>query len=117
MTEKLKQMERIMTEKLKPCPFCGGEARPSEQVVPNTDIRYWIAICANCAASTPLENWNTRPSVVPEGFKLVPVEPTEAMLRQAVSALTQAAYPGSRFAPVQHARTVWSAMLLASKDG
>jgi hypothetical protein len=55
-----------MTEKLKPCPFCGGEARPSEQVVPNTDIRYWIAICANCAASTPLENWNTRPSVVPD---------------------------------------------------
>lgn len=50
----------------------------------------------------------------PEGFKLVPVEPTEAMVQAGARALTDAASPGSRFYPVGHARTAYAAMLSAA---
>ena len=35
-----------MNDKLKPCPFCGGEA-----IVDGCDDTLWIAICKKCNAS------------------------------------------------------------------
>lgn len=44
------------------------------------DPDYLRFIDRTVALIEALTAWNTRPSVVPEGYKLVPVEPTEAML-------------------------------------
>ena len=62
-----------------------------------------------------LTAWNTRPSVVPEGFKLVPVEPTEAMLDAGADEVWPGgSKPAYAFAD---ARRVYGAMLLASQEG
>ncbi len=83
---------------LLPCPFCGGEALPTAHLTYN-----WFApVCRRCnvrgpsvkieRASDPQEmrnlmnqadeNWNRRasPASAPEGFALVPVVPTHAIL-------------------------------------
>ena len=89
---------------LLPCPFCGGEALPTAHLTYN-----WFApVCGRCNARGPSvkierdsdpqemrnlmnqadENWNHRasPASVPEGWKLVPVEPTEEMVNAFKSA-------------------------------
>ena len=83
---------------LLPCPFCGGEALPTAHLTYN-----WFApVCGRCNARGPSvkierdsdpqemrnlmnqadENWNRRasPASAPEGFALVPVVPTHAIL-------------------------------------
>ena len=83
---------------LLPCPFCGGEALPTAHLTYN-----WFApVCRRCNARGPSvrierdsdpqemrnlmnqadENWNRRasPASAPEGFALVPVVPTHAIL-------------------------------------
>ena len=83
---------------LLPCPFCGGEALPTAHLTYN-----WFApVCGRCNARGPSvkierdsdpqemrnlmnqadENWNHRasPASAPEGFALVPVVPTHAIL-------------------------------------
>ena len=89
---------------LLPCPFCGGEALPTAHLTYN-----WFApVCGRCNARGPSvkierdsdpqemrnlmnqadENWNRRasPASAPEGWKLVPVEPTEEMVNAFKSA-------------------------------
>jgi len=82
-------------DRLKPCPFCGGEATFDH------DDNGWNWIeCLACGASTNarvsamddckpllLEQWNKRvpsevqpASSVPTGWKLVPIDPTRNML-------------------------------------
>lgn len=47
-------------------------------------------------------------------YRIVPVEPTEEMVRQAAAALANAAAPRSRFDPPAHARLAYAAMLSAA---
>ena len=52
-----------MSDKLKPCPFCGGKA-----IVSGCDDTLWSVICKKCAASIDynetkqeaIESWNLR---------------------------------------------------------
>lgn len=85
-----------MTEtiELKPCPMCGGKAYYRD-TVDFSSVR-----CGSCQLETKMHNdqdgalcsWNRRADhivdadkLVPEGFVLVPVEPTEDELRKVVS--------------------------------
>ena len=43
-----------MSEKLKPCPFCGGTNICTEKGI---NLNY----CDNCSAESNIEHWNTRP--------------------------------------------------------
>ena len=79
MTEELNQL---------PCPFCGGAH------IEKIDTLYadWHR-CKTCGSKG--RNWNRRPApvdhfagggnMIPDGFALVPVSPTTAMLDVAVS--------------------------------
>lgn len=52
---------------LKPCPFCGGEAK-LENLSLVTDRAFWVVHCSKCRVSTPCESkkervlkiWNRR---------------------------------------------------------
>jgi hypothetical protein len=63
-------------EELKPCPFCGCNS---------IDKHGWYdgqgnigPECDNCGATArSMHKWNTRH--IPEGYALVPVEPTDGM--------------------------------------
>ena len=60
-----------MNDKLKPCPFCGGEA-----IIDGCDETLWIVICKECNASIgyketkeeAIEAWNRRiePTFTPD---------------------------------------------------
>ena len=45
--------------KLKPCPFCGSEAKISGDTVECTNILCGVFI----TSTTPIEDWNTRPQI------------------------------------------------------
>lgn len=87
-----------MTEKLLPCPFCGA---PADDFNPDGDMEGYSISCSSRAAFTAkdarpcpmntfsyaneeraIEAWNRRVPrpTIPEGWKLVPVEPTEEMI-------------------------------------
>lgn len=73
---------------LLPCPFCGGKAEAKK---PDMSYEFTLIKCQECDAQTDegvdfedaAEAWNRRaPSAsVPQGWKLVPEESTEAMAR------------------------------------
>jgi len=86
-----------MTDQLKPCPFCGGKPEVYSDWELEHSIgerTYWI-MCNNdgCHVQVFLDNeysskesaakaWNTWH--IPEGFALVPIEPTVKMLKASV---------------------------------
>ena len=56
-------------EKLKPCPFCGGEAKCiNTRIVDNHDNPFWWVLCNECDANTgmyvnrvdAIKTWNRR---------------------------------------------------------
>lgn len=62
---------------LKPCPFCG-----STNIKRYTPYGVESVHCKDCHVSLRLVDWNRVMSrSIPEGFALVPVEPTEKMVR------------------------------------
>lgn len=74
---------------LLPCPFCGHDSPEFERM--GTSSQSCIVICGNCGARHESGDeylrsglsWNTRAALShpsPQGWKLVPVEPTEEML-------------------------------------
>ncbi|ELY2630684.1 hypothetical protein SMC50_003158 [Cronobacter sakazakii] len=70
-----------------PCPFCGGRCDPNGWMGSYDDgVPMCGPECEDCGATAnSIEEWNRRSTalagkaVVPEGWKLVPVEPTDAM--------------------------------------
>lgn len=44
-------------ERLKPCPFCGGEAKIAEKDFVKNFVRYslWTAVCQKCGMQTRLK--------------------------------------------------------------
>lgn len=65
-----------MSDKLKPCPFCGGEA-----IVSGCDDTLWSVICKKCAASIDYNDtkqeaiiaWNRRvePTFTPDELDVI----------------------------------------------
>ena len=73
---------------LKPCPFCGGkDVRPYTVAEGRVAIMCWPARCSaegpwRSSAKAAIAAWNRRPGWrPPDGWVLVPVEPTIGMLR------------------------------------
>src|SRR5690606_22731887 len=84
-------------EKLLPCPFCGGEAeihdigndlkksRKTEIVCTQCHVKKVVAAIHNPLSwtrATAIEEWNRRtpPAAVPDGWVMVPRNPTSKML-------------------------------------
>jgi hypothetical protein len=75
----------VMSEKLLPCPFCGGEARTFEYDGANQATCGGKHIdCAGTDVVAPVAMWNRRtPAPEGEAWRTVPVEPTDAMIEAA----------------------------------
>ena len=62
--------------KLKPCPFCGGEARrESTQVLINGELNgspeHHTAFCTKCPCMMPFQNWNDHLAPkLPDGYRV-----------------------------------------------
>ncbi|GEM_PF-3519781 len=120
-----------MTEKLLPCPFCGGSANVIVEDTTNLSIGFYVVVsCPSCLAqmrvempnmsialaTKEIENkkkqlaaiWNRRETQphLPEGYALVPVEPTAKMV---VDATETALKDGGDL------RDVYRAMLAAAQ--
>lgn len=120
-----------MTDKIKPCPFCGGKSKV-EQCEPSTArfnegavhfkvscppmVGGYISDCIgsnlNLWEITPedaISKWNNR--AIPSGYTLVPDEPTEAMLETGVDALMSTEIVADRLVIL-----IYKAMLKAVKE-
>jgi len=78
-------MKTNEVRELLPCPFCGGKANIERIGTPRQSC---LVACSNCG--TFLETgeqgmecgsaWNSRAVMLPEGWKLIPIEPTPSMI-------------------------------------
>jgi Lar family restriction alleviation protein len=102
-----------MMEELKPCPFCGGKA---EYWIDNDYQDRHVITCGYCGCEKRyeysmdgvIEEWNTRH--VPDGYALVPVEPTQDMIDEA---LYDTGYEGVSDDAVVYN---WKAMIAAAQE-
>lgn len=69
-----------MSEELKPCPCC-KYCDPAHDLTMPTSVADGIeyVVCQLCGLRVDAESWNLLPRI-PEGFALVPVEPSEYIL-------------------------------------
>lgn len=101
-----------MSEKVKPCPFCGGEAEFERK---GDRKQSTIVSCTCCGATQECgeerghgKTWNTRH--IPEGYALVPVEPTEAMVDAALAVANDESVHEDNFA-----QAAYQAMIAAAR--
>ncbi len=66
-----------MSEELKNCPFCGSD--DVAKYGPKNDCFIECQECGLAVDNCSVKIWNARH--IPEGFALVPIEPTGAMLK------------------------------------
>ena len=71
-----------MTDQLKPCPCC-IDAEEQDLSMPTACDGIEYVVCQLCGLRVDAESWDylTR---IPEGFALVPIEPTVKMLKASV---------------------------------
>ena len=72
-------------QELLPCPFCGGPARQEILSRPFRTVYHGYCLDMNCPGASVIaspERWNRRAALsgVPQGYALVPLEPTEEMI-------------------------------------
>lgn len=114
---------------LLPCPFCGGAARIAFE---EYDFNGAQIECKECHASgghhsddkhgdAAADSWNRRAAIeantpaVPDGWKLVPVEPTDAMLEAARTCHKGRMYPqDDKHGPAAMRRREFVSMLAAA---
>lgn len=124
-----------MTAELLPCPFCG---HVGVTMTEGSTFRWRILECAGCGATTgevrhntvaddqvaaeeatraeAIAAWNTRAAPSPpDGWKLVPIEPTAEMI-EAGHAEYERAMLGNRNDVSAAFRRRWAAMLAASPE-
>ena len=76
-----------MTEALEPCPFCSSINLSECHTIARSYVQ-----CHNCKTLGPdggANAWNTRAPAAPEGWQLVPIEPTHEMLDDAIWAAAE----------------------------
>ena len=84
-----------MSDKLKPCPFCGGKA-----IVSGCDDTLWSVICKKCAASIDynetkqeaIEEWNRRvqPMFTPDELDAIRRNVSDWRAKRELSKIEQA---------------------------
>jgi len=63
---------------LKPCPCC-IDYKEQDLSMPTSEDGIEYVVCQLCGLRVDAESWNEIPRL-PEGYKLVPIEPTKQML-------------------------------------
>lgn len=81
---------------LLPCPFCGGEAKIQTQHLLGEPHSWVQCESRGCGVSASPEAWKTRHT--PEGWQLVPTEPTGAMQVAGEYAKQNGCYPSGIYA-------------------
>jgi len=116
---------------LMPCPFCGEDGTKDDDGLPlayySRCMKYRYCECDNCGAMTrecdtrddAIASWNTRADhignvnkMVPDGFVLVPIEPTEEMELSGHKYSTMAG-----LLPMAKCRLIYKAMIAAAQKG
>lgn len=72
-----------MSNELKPCPFCGSNDLITSLGPAAHNDGSEMVMCNQCESEANFKTWNTRAQpivsgLVPDGWKLVPIEPTAA---------------------------------------
>ena len=100
-----------MSDQLKPCPFCGGDAKLSRGGRVNCG---GVMDCPACDAFAEPADWNRRAALqIPAGYELMPLEPTPEMLDVAVSFALNVSL-SAEYGWSAYMRDVWVRMIAVS---
>ncbi|MGF0036490.1 Lar family restriction alleviation protein [Victivallis vadensis] len=85
-----------MSEKLKPCPFCGADSDISVQDY-DTEDPYYVVACTNCNMAhsssddenVAIRNWNDRPIEDAQAARIAELEAERDRLREALKEIAE----------------------------
>ena len=112
-------------EVMRVCPKCGSkeaalscaQAQPAQSIHPAalSPVINWLRNgCDPAKAADELELIVAKPApIIPEGWKLVPIEPTEKMINEGTCAAT---LPGPHYIDSACAKQCWTNMLAAATE-